>query len=63
MQQRSHMIPDQKVDHYRIPKQPSTAVSYWNVGILLHFSVILFIIESWFYWTKLKNAYTSEASF
>jgi hypothetical protein len=64
MSQRSYMVADRgSVDHYRIPKQPSTAVSYWNVGILLHFSVILFIIESWFYWTKLKTAYLDGASF
>lgn len=64
MQRRSDPVPDQSsVDHYRIPKQPGTIVSYWNVGILLHFSVILFIIESWFYWTKLKTAYTHESYF
>lgn len=64
MPQRSHLVPDQvRVDHFRIPKQPGIISSYWNVGILLHFSVILFIIESWFYWTRLKTAYTSEAYF
>ena len=63
MHHRSHHNHDQRVDHLRIPKQPSTAVSYWNVGVLLHFSVIIFILESWFYWTKLRDAYFDEAFF
>jgi len=64
MQQRSHVNNGQsRIDYQRIPKQPSATVSYWNVGILLHFSVILFILESWFYWNKLKNAYFDEAAF
>ncbi|SEA76372.1 hypothetical protein [Pedobacter hartonius] len=64
MSQRSYMVADRSsVDHEKIPKQPGIAVSYWNVGILLHFSVILFVMESWFYWTKLKNAYLDEAAF
>jgi len=50
-------------DHRGIPKQPSATVSYWNVGVLLHFSVILFVLESWFYWNKLKNAYFDDAPF
>jgi hypothetical protein len=52
-----------KVDHDRIPKQPSKTVSYWNVGYLLHFSVIIFVLESWFYWTKFREAYINEALF
>jgi hypothetical protein len=64
MQQRRRVVPDQvRVDHDRIPKQPGITVSYWNVGVLLHFSVILFILESWFYWTKFRNAYHDEAPF
>lgn len=64
MQQKSYPVLQQKrVDYHTIPKQPSTLVSYWNVGVLLHFSVILFVLESWFYWTKLKDAYLSEALF
>lgn len=64
MRQKSNSVLQQlRVDHYKIPKQPSALVSYWNVGILLHFSIILFIVESWFYWTKLKDAYLDEASF
>lgn len=64
MQQRSKLIFHQlKVDHHRIPKQPTVLASYWNVGVLLHFSVLLFVLESWFYWTKLHKAYLSEAVF
>jgi len=44
-----------------IPAQPVTIVSYWNVGILLHLSIAIFIFESWFYWTKLKSAYLDES--
>ena len=62
--QQLHLEPYQDmISLYRIPKQPNPIVSYWNVGVLLHFSVVLFIIESWFYWTKLRNAYFEEAIF
>lgn len=44
-----------------LPKQPKIYVSYWNVGSLLHTSVLLFILESLFYWSKLKDAYSNEA--
>jgi len=60
MQRSQHQI---KIDHHRLPKQPSATVSYWNVGVLLHFSVIVFVLESWFYWTKLRDAYFEEAWF
>lgn len=40
-----------------LPKQPSWLLSYWNVGVLLHCSVFLFLLESYFYWLKLKSAY------
>ena len=62
--QQLHLEPYQDmISLYRIPKQPNSIVSYWNVGILLHLSVVLFILESWFYWTKLRNAYFEEAIF
>lgn len=64
MQQRSQPVLHQhEVDHHRIPKQPTLFVSYWNVGVLLHFSVLLFVFESWFYWTKLYQAYLTAANF
>lgn len=43
-----------------LPKQPSVFVSYWNVGLLLHCSLLLFILESLFYWAKLRDAYYHE---
>lgn len=43
-----------------LPKQPSTWVSYWNVGTLLHCSVALFILETIFYWGKLQDAYNDD---
>lgn len=46
-----------------LPKQPSTIVSYWNVGSLLHCSLILFVLESVFYWAKLKEAYVHNTLF
>ena len=42
-----------------LPKQPGIFISYWNVGVLLHFSTLLFVLESLFYWFKLKGAYES----
>jgi len=44
-----------------IPKQPNTFVSYWNVGLLLHCSLILFLLETLFYWNQLKSAYYHES--
>ncbi|WP_443944391.1 hypothetical protein ACJVDH_15900 [Pedobacter sp. AW1-32] len=62
MQVRSPRDTEQsEVDFQRIPKQPGIWVSYWNVGILLHLSVIIFVLESWFYWTKLRDAYYAES--
>lgn len=43
-----------------LPKQPSLIVSYWNVGYLLHCSLVLFVMESLFYWDRLKHAYMHE---
>ncbi|WP_442588792.1 hypothetical protein ACSBL2_22405 [Pedobacter sp. AW31-3R] len=58
MPQKRHLISDRNsVDFHRLPKQPSITVSYWNVGVLLHLSVFLFVLESWFYWTRLQLAY------
>ena len=44
---------------YLLPNQPNSVVSYLRVGRLLYYSLILFVLESWFYWTKLKTAYQS----
>lgn len=49
------------MDNYILPKQPRTVVSYWNVGRLLHYSVILFVLESYFYWVKFEHAYTHDS--
>jgi hypothetical protein len=37
-----------------LPPQPSLVVSYLRVGRLLYWSLIIFLVESWFYWQKLK---------
>jgi len=64
MHRRRQLAPSQiRVDHSRLPKQPTASVSYWNVGVLLHFSVLIFIFESWFYWTRLQDAYIEESYF
>ena len=39
-----------------LPKQPHPIVSYLRVGRLLYYSLIIFIVESWFYWVKLNEA-------
>ena len=43
-----------------LPKQPSTFVSYWNVGKLLYGALFLFILETVFYYTKFVEAYTEK---
>ncbi|MDT3403481.1 hypothetical protein [Mucilaginibacter terrae] len=45
----------------RLPKQPPTVVSFWNVGALLYYSTLLFMLETLFYWNKFKDAYADEA--
>jgi hypothetical protein len=40
-----------------LPEQPAAFISYLRVGRLLYYSLFLFILESWFYWVKLKAAY------
>lgn len=44
-----------------LPKQPHVFVSYIRVGRLLYYSLVLFILEAWFYWVKLKAAYTESS--
>ena len=43
-------------------KQPSQLTSYIRVGRLLYYSLILFILEAWFYWGKLVNAYYQSST-
>ena len=40
-----------------LPKQPPIVLSYIRVGRLLYYSLLLFILEAWFYWIKLQAAY------
>ena len=37
-----------------IPTQPGVLYSYLRVGRLLYSSLIIFVLESWFYWKKLQ---------
>ena len=39
------------------PIQPSAIVSYIRVGKLLYYSLLLFILEAWFYWARFRAAY------
>lgn len=50
-------------DNTLLRKQPRTIVSYWHVGCLLHCSLILFVLESAFYWAKLKETYMHSPLF
>jgi len=43
-----------------LPKQPIKLVSYWNVGKLLYSALILFILETLYYFTEFHNAYYKE---
>ncbi|MBT0608381.1 hypothetical protein KIV10_09325 [Aequorivita echinoideorum] len=40
-----------------IPKQPRTLVSYWNVNKLLYSALLLFIVETVYYYYGLYDAY------
>jgi len=42
--------------------QPSQFTSYIRVGRLLYYSLILFILEAYFYWGKLVNAYYESST-
>ena len=44
-----------------LPKQPSLARSYWNVGKLLYSALILFVIESIFYFEKVQEAFLQDS--
>lgn len=45
-----------------IPKQPHPIVSYLRVGRLLYYSLLLFILETWFFYGLLSNAIEREAA-
>ncbi|WP_316801252.1 hypothetical protein [Pedobacter frigidisoli] len=45
------------IDFSALPKQPHILRSYWNVGLLLHLSLIIFVFESWLYYTSLSSSY------
>lgn len=45
-----------------LPKQPHPIISYLRVGRLLYGSMFLFILESWFYYMKLKGAIANDTS-
>ena len=47
--------------HTFLPKQPPLIISYIRVGKLLYYSLLLFILEAWFYWVKLKAAYLESS--
>ncbi|MGB3774072.1 MAG: hypothetical protein WA951_02335 [Leeuwenhoekiella sp.] len=39
-----------------LPKQPSTLVSFWNVGKLLYGALLLFILETYYYYIEFVKA-------
>ena len=45
-----------------LPKQPPVFISYLRVGKLLYYSLLLFILESWFFWGLLNNAINQKAT-
>lgn len=42
------------MNYLELPPQPHQLVSYFRVGRLLHGSLILFLLESWFYWVQFE---------
>ncbi|WP_031425316.1 hypothetical protein [Flavimarina sp. Hel_I_48] len=44
------------IQHNALPKQPRRFVSYWNVGKLLYGALVLFIIETFFYYQAFSAA-------
>src|SRR5438874_2566284 len=45
------------IDVHQLPKQPPVLQSIWNVGYLLYYSAILFVLETLFYWSQFKQYY------
>jgi len=48
---------------FQIPLQPHPWVSYYRVGRLLHWALLLFFLESYVYWIMLKAAYVEGTLF
>ncbi|MGI9547722.1 MAG: hypothetical protein ACR2MM_10820 [Flavobacteriaceae bacterium] len=46
-----------------LPTQPHPFLSYLRVGSLLHWSLLLFILESYIYWVQLEKALTLNTTF
>ncbi len=46
-----------------LPEQPAWYISYLKVGRLLHWSLLLFILESYIYWYFMVNSIASEVVF
>ena len=44
------------MNFHDLPKQPSIFLSYWNVGKLLYGALLLFIIETLFYYAKFNES-------
>ena len=47
----------------QIPQQPHPWVSYYRVGRLLHWALLLFFLESYVYWIMLKSAFEEGTLF
>ena len=41
----------------QLPRQPHPWVSYYRVGRLLHWALLLFLLESYVYWVMVKDAF------
>lgn len=42
------------MNYLELPPQPHPLVSYLRVGKLLYWSLVLFVLESWFYWVQFE---------
>ena len=42
------------MNYLELPPQPHPLVSYLRVGKLLYWSLVLFLLESWFYWVQFE---------
>lgn len=45
-----------------VPKQPHPFISYFRVGRLLYYSMFLFVLESWFFYSLLDGALERQAA-
>ncbi|MDN3594257.1 hypothetical protein [Zunongwangia endophytica] len=48
------------MNFHDLPKQPTILKSYWNVGKLLYGALLLFIIETLFYYSEFHKSLDSE---